>query len=430
MKATFSILGMVTVLARAVSSAPLQARGGHIMMDTSSSSHKSNVAAGVYFITNEPKGNFIVAGTVDANAQVTFVQAVSTRGLGSHGVTDPNGPDALFSQGAIKASSATNILATVNAGSNTLSVFSINPQNPVDIKQLGQPVSSGGEFPMSLAIDKTGTKVCALNGGSVSGVMCFKVDNDLGLVPLNNTLRPLSLNQTTPPSGPAGSASHIIFNEESTQLIASIKGSPPQQQGFLAIWDISEQFELSESFTSIEPATGGGLPFSMTLIPGQNALLSTDPAIGFDIFDLSSANGTQAGQNVTSSKNSAVAINGQKAACWSSRSNQTGNFYLTDIGTSIVTEVSVDAELKATVVQQYPQKANSATIDNDIAKIGNKDFMFVLSANITTINVLSLNAPGKASNVGAFDFSKPAKSAGLTVDPNNVQGITTFVMKA
>jgi len=420
MKTSLSILALFL---SAVSAAPLRARHGVVTMNSSSS---QNIAAAVYFITNEPKGNFVVAGSVDVNAQVTFIQAVSTRGLGSHGISSPNGPDALFSQGAIKASTAGNILATVNAGSNTVSVFSINPKNPVDIKQLGQPVSSGGEFPMSLAIDKSGSKVCVLNGGQVSGVMCYKADNDLGLVPLNNTLRSLNLNQTTPPSGPAGTTSHIIFNEENTQLIASIKGSPPQQ-GFLAVWDIAEDFSLSESFTSLTPASGGALPFSMTLIPGQNALLATDPAIGFDIFDLSSANGTQS-LNATSSKDSAVAIDGQGATCWSSRSNKTGNFYLTDITTSIVTEVSVDVQLKASIVKQYPQKAGSATIDNDIAKIGNNDFMFVLSANITTIEVLSLNAPGQAVSVGSFDASVPAKSAGLTINGDNVQGMTTYVM--
>lgn len=46
----------------------------------------------------------------------TFDRAVATRGLGSHGVTDPNGPDGTFSQGAIKASAAGKVLATVNVG--------------------------------------------------------------------------------------------------------------------------------------------------------------------------------------------------------------------------------------------------------------------------------------------------------------------------
>ena len=51
-----------------------------------------------------------------------------------------------------------------------MSLFSINSQNPVEIEQIGQPVSSEGEFPMSLAFNKDGTQACVLNGGQVNGV--------------------------------------------------------------------------------------------------------------------------------------------------------------------------------------------------------------------------------------------------------------------
>lgn len=43
-----------------------------------------------------------------------FNRAVSTRGLGSHGITSPDGPDGTFSQGAVKASAAGKVLAAVN----------------------------------------------------------------------------------------------------------------------------------------------------------------------------------------------------------------------------------------------------------------------------------------------------------------------------
>ncbi|KAG5641985.1 hypothetical protein H0H81_010893, partial [Sphagnurus paluster] len=50
----------------------------------------------------------------------------------------------------------------------------------------------------------------------------------------------------------------------------------------------------------------------------------------------------------------------------------TKNFFLTDLATSTVTEVSVDSELKGQVVKQYPQGEGSGTIDNDIVTIGKK----------------------------------------------------------
>ena len=269
---------------------------------------------------------------------------------------------------------------SLQAGSNTISLFSINPNSPTVISQIGNPVSSEGEFPMSLAFNADGSRLCALNGGFVNGVVCYTVDKQAGLKAIPNSLRSLNLNQTTPATGPAGSASHVIFSEDGKQLFASVKGVPPAP-GFIAVWDVQDDGSLSADFQSMAPPSGGGLPFSMTLIPGKNAVLSTDPAVGFDVFDMSGGNAS-----------SAVKIDGQSATCWSSFSKKTGNFYLTDIGTSIVTEVNVDDNLKASIVavrllvdpggcasvltaslQQYNQTAGSATIDNDIATINGNE---------------------------------------------------------
>ena len=249
----------------------------------------------------------------------------------------------------------------LQAGSNTISLFSINPNSPTVISQIGNPVSSEGEFPMSLAFNADGSRLCALNGGFVNGVVCYTVDKQAGLKAIPNSLRSLNLNQTTPATGPAGSASHVIFSEDGKQLFASVKGVPPAP-GFIAVWDVQDDGSLSADFQSMAPPSGGGLPFSMTLIPGKNALLATDPAVGFTIVDLAG------------NRSSAVKIDGQSATCWSSLSKKTGNFYLTDVATATVTEVHVDAKsLKPSIVRQYPQTPNSGTIDNDIATVRGKE---------------------------------------------------------
>ncbi|KAI0784264.1 hypothetical protein C8Q75DRAFT_724765 [Abortiporus biennis] len=377
-------------------------------------------------ITNEPTGNNIIVGSVDSRGQVSFVEAVATGGLGAHGLADPIGPDPLFSQGAIKASPNSGVLATVNAGSNTVSVFAIDPQDPTKLQHLGAPVGSGGEFPMSLAISAKGSTVCVLNGGQINGVSCFSVDPTLGLVPIPNTTRSLGLNQTTPASGPPGSASHIVFSADGSKLIASVKGVPPTP-GFLAVWDIAQDGSLSEQFATVTPSQGGALPFSMTLIPGTDAILSTDPAIGFDIFDLSGVT-SLSGSNLTSSKSSAVSIPGQGATCWSSFSSKTGSFFLTDVQTSIVTEVAIDQNLQGSIIKQYPQANGSATIDNDVANIGNNDFLFTHAPGTSTINVMLLSQQGQAQSVGTFSYGQRLTQAGITFNPNNMQGMTAFVI--
>jgi hypothetical protein len=388
-------------------------------------SPKGNTVGAAYFITNEPNANFVVSADIGSDGKLTLRQAVNARGKGAHGQTDPaGGPDPLFSQGAVKASAAAKMLATVNAGSNTVSLFSIDPKDPAKLNLVGRPQNTGGEFPMSLAFNKEGKQLCVLNGGKVNGVNCFKVDQKKGLVSQANTKRDLGINQTTPATGPAGSTSHVIFSEDGKQLVASVKGTPPTP-GFLAMWNVEQDGSLSADFQKVAPEKGGLLPFSMTAIPGKNAILATDAGLGFDIFDMSNK-GDVKGNNAKSSANE---IKGQKATCWSSFSQKTKNFYLTDIGTSIVTEVNVDNNLKGTIVKQYPQGDGSGTIDNDIAAVGNNDFMYVLAANATAVDVLSLNAPGKAQSVQKLDVAGPAKGAGLPVNKDNLQGMTTFMKK-
>jgi len=416
MKLSTSSVIAVIFLASTVSSAPLFPGNGFLGKRATNST-----AAAAYFMTNEPSGNFVITMNIGSDGKVSLANAVATGGQGAHGITSPNGPDPLFSQGAVKASPNAKVLAVVNAGSNTVSAFSINPSQPSDLTPVGNPVPSGGDFPMSLAFNAQGNMLCALNGGQVNGVNCYKVDPQNGLQAINGTLRALGLNQTTPATGPAGSTSHLVFSEDGKQLVASIKGTPPTP-GFLAVWNVNQDNTLSPDFTRVAPATGGLLPFSMTVIPGKNAILATDAGVGFDIFDMS-------GGAQNSSKSSVVPIQGQGATCWSSFSQQTGNFYLTDIKTSIVTEVNVDNNLKGTIVKQYPQASNSGTIDNDVATIGAKDFMYVLTANASAVNVLSLNGPGQAQTIQTLDIAGPAKRAGLTTNPNNLQGMTAFVSK-
>ncbi|KAI0756058.1 hypothetical protein C8Q80DRAFT_1264165 [Daedaleopsis nitida] len=342
-----------------------------------------NPAGAVFFMTNEPDENVVMVASINRDGSLRLERAVSTGGGGAHGISDPIGADGLFAQSGIKASQKGQVLATVNPGSNTISLFSINPKVPTDIQQIGNPISSEGEFPMSLTFNDAGSRLCVLNGGTVSGVNCFTVDKKAGLKAIPNSLRSLALNQTNPPNGPPGSASQILFSPDGTQLLASAKGNPPLTSGFIAVWD--------------------------------NALVNTDPNLGFAIIDLAG------------NRSQAVAIEGQGATCWSSMSAQTGNFYLTDVGTATVTEVSVDDNLQPTIVKQYKQVAGSGTIDNDIATVGGKDFLYILAANAATVDILALKGPGRAESAGRMDIAGLSRLAGVPITPVNLQGMTHFI---
>ena len=175
---------------------------------------------------------------------------------------------------------------------------------------------------------------------------CFNVDKQNGLTVIQNSLRSLNLNQTTPGTGLGGSASQVLFSEDDTQVFASVKGGNGAK-GFIAIFGVQADGALAAAATTVTPP-GAAQPFSIALVPGQNALLVADPAVGFDIIDLQG------------NRSAAVTIDGQVETGWSSFSQKTGNFYLTDIQTSIITEVNIDSDLNATIVQVgFPSRALS-----------------------------------------------------------------------
>jgi len=261
-----------------------------------------------------------------------------------------------------------------------------------------------------------------LNAGRVNGVNCYTPDLERGLIAIPNTLRSLGLILTTPPGFP-GSPSQVIFSEDGQTLIAAVKGFPTTTPGFLAAWAIASDSSLSaEPVKSPAPLGTLATPFSTTLIPGTNAILVADTGVGFDIFNFGAENSLRA-------YSSAIPIPGQEATCWSSFSSKSGNFYLTDPGTSIVTEVNVNKNLQGTIVRQYQQAANSATVDNDIASVGPSNFLYILAPGALTIDVLNVNSAGNAITIQNFNFTSAAEKAGVILNTtlNYLDGMTTFV---
>jgi len=315
----------------------------------------------------------------------------------------------------------------VNAGSNTVSMFTIDRKNPSTLKLVGGPTSSEGEFPVSVAVNPGNNMVCVLNGGKINNVQCFSVDKTKGLRAIDGTHRGLKLKDlTTSPKGPAKTVSHIIFNEKGDTLLASIKGDGGKNPGFIAAWEVKDN-KLSEKFKKVTVPDGGNLPFGMAVIPDKNAILATDAAVGFEVLDLSSVS---SGASKFAAKSNVVKIDNQKATCWVAHSKKTGNFYVSDIDTSKVTEVNVDGNsLKGKVVKSVDLKGGSSLLDLDIAAFNNnKEFIYVLAAGATAVDVLQINGAGDFKSVQTLDIAAPAKKAKLTINKNNMMGMTTVVI--
>ncbi|KAJ7667297.1 hypothetical protein B0H17DRAFT_1162418 [Mycena rosella] len=341
-------------------------------------------------MTNEPTGNYVVSATIESDSKLALPASIGNL-------------DALFTQGSVGVSTVQRFVANVNPGSNTVTVFGIDNLNPARLNMIGQPVSSGGDFPSSLAINKAGNRVCVVNGGKINGVSCYTFDAVGGLSPLRATIRSLNLNQTTPvrppsPTGPSNTPSQIIFSPDEKQLIVSVKA------GFLAVWDINTDGSLSPDFQTV---LGGILPFSLLYVPSKNAIIASDPGVGYDIFNLAT--------NATVS----FPIPAQTLTCWSVHSAESGNFYMVDVGVSTITEITVTGSLGSTIV-----KARADTLT-----LCRLSFMYSLAANATGLTVLSVNGPGEAQIIQRLDVAGPAKAANLSIHSSNMQGMATFIGK-
>ncbi|KAF8625254.1 hypothetical protein AX15_005477 [Amanita polypyramis BW_CC] len=318
----------------------------HLQSVTFPYHYNGEVKGAAYFMNNDPTGNYLFVADIGADAKVILSKAYYTGGKGGHGTGRFN--SALFSQGSIAATNHRtwhlNIVILVNAGSNTVTAFEINPNKPSELKMLGRPVYSGGNFPISVAINKAGDMVCALNTGIINGVSCFRLDSHNGLIPLPNTTRFLGLHQTRIPSGPDMTASEVTFTEDGKKLVVAVKGlldDPKNNPGFIAIWDIYEDMSLSTEFM---PMIGGIWIWALTQVPGKNAFVGGDSATGVQIYNLDALahNASARAQNLQ--------VPGQIAICWSDYSKVTDNYYLVDLAVPSIDEIHLDANLNATIV--------------------------------------------------------------------------------
>jgi hypothetical protein len=160
------------------------------------------------------------------------------------------------------------------------------------------------------------------------------------------------LNQTSPVSGPLlGSAGQIIFSEDDQLLIVTVKGiNATTHAGYLAVWDVCENFTLSQNFNRVALPAGANYPYSVTIIPGQNALLAADPAIGFDVFFNISGNSNRGDQRNIGVGSYAHSIPNQLTTCWTVYNPISQNYYLSDLLENRITIISMDANLKSTII--------------------------------------------------------------------------------
>jgi hypothetical protein len=339
----------------------------------------------VYTMSNGAMMNQILIQRVNISGQLTMVGAVNTNGTGVNFTT----PDALFSQGSLTVYS--NCLFAVNPGSNSLSMFMINPADATQLTLLSVKPTFG-QYPVSVAVNSM--YVCVLTGGTITGVRCFTY-NSSGLYVVPSFDRNLTsyISQSLPPVGLSNTMSQILFSADNLTLAVLVKGVNATIPGYLIAFLFTNGYSMLS--TPVQIVIQNSIwPFSMTPV-GSNGLLITDAgANGVLTFTYSSMNGS-VNNVILSTINSTVA----PALCWSTYSPTIGHYYVIG-GAGAIVELSVNLSSSTNpvqIVQYYQTPPNTAALDATVVTLAGHDYLYVIGAAAYVINGFQLNAPGNAT---------------------------------
>ncbi len=164
--------------------------------------HHGTVGA-VYLLTNSATNNSVAIFNRADNGALTAADTVSTGGLGTGA--------GLGSQGALVLSEGNRWLFAVNAGSNDISVFSVER----DGLTLVNRAPSGGARPIS--VTSHDNLLYVLNAGGAGNITGFTVSHNGALSTIPNSTRPLS-------NGAAGPA-EVAFSPNGRALVVTEKAN-------------------------------------------------------------------------------------------------------------------------------------------------------------------------------------------------------------
>ena len=168
--------------------------------------------------------------------------------------------DHLASQGSLVYDKANGLLYAVNAGSNTVTVFSAHGDRLVR----RQVISSGGTFPVSVAV--RGNLVYVLNardGGSVQGYVRIGAT----LVAVSSWRRPLGLNPTQTPEF-VNTPGQVAFTPDGSKLVVTTKANGDD----IDVFSVGPLGGLSDA--PVVTADPGNVPFGVAFDAGGHLVVA------------------------------------------------------------------------------------------------------------------------------------------------------------
>jgi hypothetical protein len=328
-------------------------------------------ASAVFVQTDNPTGNQVISYERASNGTLVDPRTYNTGGDGA--VAAGSAVDPLASQGSLVLANGGRNLLAVNAGSNSVSVFQVFGSSLF----LSQVLTSGGEFPSSIAVH--GNLVYVLNAGASGSVQGFFF---LGgwLLPLWGSNRSLGLSNGNPPYF-LDAPGQVGFSPDGRQLIVTTKNSGNDIDVYSVGW---------LGYLSAEPAVNPApapVPFAFTFDANGHLLVTEAGASDLTAFSLAS-NGTLT--------EIGVAGDGQAALCWITAVD--GSFYGSNAGSA---NLSQFGENSSGIPQLVGVAASLSSGATDSAASSDGRYIYVEAGGIGTVDEFQVNPGGALTQVGA-----------------------------
>jgi 6-phosphogluconolactonase len=337
----------------------------------------------VYIMSNNQNGNQVLIYDRSDDGTLTYSGEVSTGGLGS-GIGNTVPPDPLGSQNSLLVSDDGQWLFAVNAGSNEISVFSVNANGLT----LTDKVASGGNYPVSLTFFHR--QLYVLNAGGDGNITGFHLNNNGRLSTISNSTR--SLQAATPPDGSQPNIleapGQVGFSPKGDFLIVTDKGGV-SGNGRLLVFPVNKNGLPAE-----HPAvthTANPVPFAFTFDRFGHPV----------VVDASAGTATSFSIKKDGSLDTlSTAVTGQAATCWIV--NNTGYIITDNTGSGTISAFASSHNGSLTPVNTDGIVANtgSGSLPLDAAVSRNGQFVYSLTTGVGQIAAFKVNADGSLTSLG------------------------------
>jgi len=332
--------------------------------------------------TDNLAGNQIAVYARGANGSLTLANTYATDGLGGQLVG--SAVDFLASQGSLAYDAADHLLYAVNAGSNTVSVFSVFGTQ----LRLRQVIGSGGSFPVSIA--QQGNLVYVLNalgGGTVQGFR--EVFGTLLAIPGSSRALGLDPNETPQFTSTPG---QVAFSPDGSQLIVTTKNNGDDIDVFAV-----GPFGLLSAAPVVNPEPGA-VPFAVGFLPAGWLAVAEAGTNSVALFAL--------GRDGTAHQIASLAT-GEAATCWVTTD---GNLlFASNAGGPAVSTLSWSPwgplTLSATTA------TDPGTVDSALSPDGS--FLYVQTGGKGIVDEFAIGAGGALTPIGSVTVAAAAGGEGI-----------------